>query len=73
MKWIIFRPMKTNYKNPHTFDMSNYLQGLTFVVGGKDFDQEEKVPESKEKEKELNSYKLDWSFLKKGPKTTKRY
>lgn len=70
---IYLSGMKTDHRNPHTFDMSNYLQGLTFVVGGKDFEKEEKTPEGHKKNNELNSYKLDWSFLKKNKKHSKRY
>ncbi len=65
--------MKYRFRNPHPFDMSNYFSGLTCVVGGRDFELEEKearrerereVPETGEKEQ----FKLDWSFLKSYPK-----
>jgi hypothetical protein len=57
--------MKRPFRNPHPFDMSNYFSGLTCVVGGRDFDLEEKeVKEKTKQEKEKEDYDLDWSFLK---------
>lgn len=63
--------MNQSMKNPHPFDMSNYLQGLTFVVGGKDFEKEEKTVEKKIIDQD-NSYELDWSFLTKNLKGNRR-
>ena len=62
--------MKFQHKNPHTFDMSNYYSGMTCVVGGRDFEMEEKTGTKIEKEMSvIRSEKkiakeLDWSFLK---------
>jgi hypothetical protein len=59
--------MNRRFRNPHPFDMSNYFSGLTCVVGGRDFDHEEKErPEVDEKQKtpSKDTYELDWSFLK---------
>ncbi len=63
--------MKYRFRNPHPFDMSNYFSGLTCVVGGRDFELEEKearlegeLPKSEDQEQ----FKLDWSFLKSYPK-----
>lgn len=62
--------MNKRFRTPHTFDMSNYFFGQTFEVGGIDFDREEK--ESTElpraEIKQTDSFKLDWSFLKKKKK-----
>lgn len=64
------------FRNPHPFDMSNYFSGLTCVIGGRDFDQEEKFSSENEKNEEsAKSYDLDWSFLKSDksfPTETKR-
>lgn len=59
--------MNPDIKNPHTFDMSNYYSGMTYMIGGRDFDRE-KIDSSK-KEVKINSEKndpaeLNWSFLK---------
>ena len=59
--------MKELFKNPHTFDMNEYYSGMTYVIGGRDFENEEK--ETPKKEVILRSEKnipieLDWSFLK---------
>lgn len=66
--------MKSHLKNPHTFDMSNYYSGNTFVVGGRDFEREDKDPVKKEI-KVINDKKvapeLDWSFLKSFAKPLK--
>lgn len=60
--------MKFEHKNPHTFDMSNYYSGMTYAVGGRDFEREERDPSIKEKAvsklDKTNSKELDWSFLK---------
>lgn len=59
--------MKTHLKNPHTFDMSNYYSGMTYMIGGRDFEREEKDPskkESKIRTDKKNPKELDWSFLK---------
>ena len=62
--------MKTHLKNPHTFDMSNYYSGTTYMIGGRDFEREEKETAKPRVSdlKRLDSYKLDWSFLKKTEK-----
>ena len=59
--------MKTHHKNPHTFDMSNYYSGMTYMIGGRDFDREEKdllKNETKIRTDKKNPKELDWSFLK---------
>jgi hypothetical protein len=58
--------MAHRFRNPHPFDMSNYFSGLTCVVGGRDFDHEEKEQNDKikEKKKDREDYDLDWSFLR---------
>jgi hypothetical protein len=59
--------MKTHHKNPHTFDMSNYYSGMTYMIGGRDFDREEKdllKNETKIRTDKENPKELDWSFLK---------
>lgn len=65
------------FRNPHPIDMSNYLRGLTCVVGGRDFDREEKdTSESFLSEKSKKEYTLDWSFLKAmqiRPRQNKRF
>lgn len=56
-----------NYRTPHTFDMSDYYTGKTVVVGGRDFEREEKeTPKAKNttENKQTSPIKLDWSFLK---------
>lgn len=59
--------MKKLYKNPHTFDVNDYYSGLIHVIGGRDFEREEKVFDKTkaEAEKAQSTIKLDWSFLKK--------
>lgn len=65
--------MKELFRNPHTFDMSNYYTGDVFVVGGRDFENEdEKEPflkhllnQSKAQPEKKKPIELDWSFLKK--------
>lgn len=57
--------MSHRFRNPHPFDMSNYFSGLTCVVGGRDFDHEEKeLKEKIQEKKDKEEYDLDWSFLK---------
>lgn len=57
--------MNHRFRNPHPFDMSNYFSGLTCVVGGRDFDHEEKENDEKEiKQRDKQEYDLDWSFIK---------
>ena len=60
--------MNSHLKNPHTFDMSNYYSGTTYMIGGRDFDREEKDLSKKETkiltEEKKNPKELDWSFLK---------
>ena len=63
-----------NYRTPHTFDMSDYYTGKTVVVGGRDFDREEKeTPKTSSNldKKQTPPIKLDWSFLKT-PKSNRR-
>lgn len=67
---ITFWRMNDRMKNPHTFDMSNYFSGITYVVGGRDFEREEN--ESSAEKKTVRTEKkieLDWSFLKKNLRT----
>lgn len=62
--------MKELFKNPHTFDVNDYYSGLVYVIGGKDFERDDKVFEHgrPEVKKDLSAtIKLDWSFLKKKP------
>lgn len=66
--------MKELFRNPHTFDMSSYLNGDTYVVGGRDFEREEndlKKEVSPSIERDL-PIKMDWSFLKNLPQTQVR-
>ncbi len=59
--------MNSHLKNPHTFDMSNYYSGMTYMIGGRDFEREDRDPTKKEiKTKTDNKHptELDWSFLK---------
>ena len=46
--------------------MSNYYSGTTYMIGGRDFEREEKDPAKKEtiKTDKKNPTELDWSFLK---------
>ncbi len=62
--------MKNLHKNPHTFDVNDYYSGLIYVIGGRDFEREEKVFDKykNEAEKAQSPIKLDWSFLKKNKK-----
>lgn len=60
--------MKELIRNPHPFDMSNYYTGLICVLGGVDRRKEKKI--AQEKPRTQDSYKLDWSFLKKNTKGT---
>lgn len=60
--------MKELYKNPHTFDVNDYYSGLVYVIGGRDFENEEKISKKKMAEDvkvQTSAIKLDWSFLKK--------
>lgn len=66
--------MNDRIRNPHTFDMSNYFTGLTYMVGGRDFDRDEnkKVADEKSAQAE-KKIELDWSFLRKNlRKSTRR-
>lgn len=59
--------MKDLFKNPHPFDMNDYYSGLTYVIGGRDFEKEEKFPLPSEKQdpnRKTIKQELDWSFLK---------
>jgi hypothetical protein len=67
--------MNERLKNPHTFDMNNYYTGQVFVLGGRDFEREEKeysskVATSTASENKL-PIKLDWSFLGNSKKAKK--
>lgn len=57
--------MSDRFKNPHTFDMSNYFSGHTYVVGGRDFEREENETASDKTVRPEIKVELDWSFLKK--------
>ena len=66
----IFSLMNDRIRNPHTFDMSNYFSGITYVVGGRDFDREESETSSENKSvRTEKKIELDWSFLKKNLRT----
>lgn len=65
--------MNKPFKNPHPVDMSDYLMGFNYVIGGKDFDKEDREAEKEKKETPLQpTYKLDWSFLTKTRKADRR-
>lgn len=69
--------MKERFKTPHTFDMSEYFFGRTYVLGGRDFDREEKDLQQKNQEADVRgekkiSMELDWSFLKSRTRTRLR-
>jgi hypothetical protein len=58
--------MSNRIRNPHTFDMSNYFSGITYVLGGRDFDREEnEIVADKKTVMPEKKIELDWSFLKK--------
>ena len=65
--------MKERFKTPHTFDMSEYFFGRTYVLGGRDYDREEKetkhLPEVEVRGDKKISMELDWSFLKSRTRT----
>lgn len=63
--------MKELFKNPHTFDMNAYYTGQVFVLGGRDFEREEKElqPKTDTGNKDFHRpIKLDWSFLNRPSK-----
>jgi hypothetical protein len=64
--------MKELFRNPHPIDMSNYFNGDVCVLGGRDFEREEKESPKREirstQTDKKRSYELDWSFLK-APRT----
>lgn len=68
--------MKGILKNPHPIDMIEYYSGMTFVVGGRDFKQEEKAS-IKTNGRFLNEgqevKELDWSFLKQDSSKSSRF
>lgn len=68
--------MKERFKTPHTFDMSEYFYGQTYVLGGRDFDREEKetkaLPKVEFRSEKKISMELDWSFLKSRTRTRLR-
>ncbi|WPU66935.1 hypothetical protein [Peredibacter starrii] len=68
--------MKERFKTPHTFDMSEYFFGRTYVLGGRDYDREEKeikkLPEIEVRGDKKISMELDWSFLKSRTRTRLR-
>lgn len=56
--------MKTTVHNPHTFDMSNYYSGTTFVIGGRDFEREDKdAQKPAQKSPRKKTAEVDLSFL----------
>lgn len=66
-----------NYRTPHTFDMNDYYTGKTVVLGGRDFEREEKetpavIKTTSDKSEKAKSMELDWSFLHKFPRPTVR-
>lgn len=65
--------MNDRIRNPHTFDMSNYFSGLTYMVGGHDFDRDEtkKIADEKSARPE-KKIELDWSFLRKNLRKSSR-
>lgn len=68
--------MKELYKNPHTFDMNDYYTGLTFVIGGRDFEREDKDIQKKENvfnTEKMSPKELDWSFLKSMSPKARRF
>lgn len=66
---IYLGAMKSPIKNPHPFDMSSYFLGGMCVLGGRDFEREEKDPKrAQTAHKKKTNYELDWSFLKIPPK-----
>lgn len=65
--------MKERFKNPHPVDMSDYLNGMTYVIGGRDFDKEDREADKEKKDSPLQAtYKLDWSFLTRDRKAERR-
>jgi hypothetical protein len=56
--------MNERIQNPHPFDMSSYYTGHICVLGGVDRRDKKQVSTPSTKASE-DSYKLDWSFLKK--------
>ena len=68
--------MNERFKTPHTFDMSEYFFGRTYVLGGRDYDREEKesnkLPEIEVRGDKKISMELDWSFLKSRTRTRLR-
>lgn len=65
--------MKERFKNPHPVDMSDYLMGLNYVIGGRDFDKEDRGADKEKKDSQLQpTYKLDWSFLTKKSRKAER-
>jgi hypothetical protein len=66
--------MKELFRNPHTFDMNDYYTGNIVVLGGRDFEREEKENTKEVKSprtENKKSIELDWSFLKKTPSRAK--
>lgn len=64
--------MNKRIQNPHPFDMSNYLQGLIYEVGGMDIDREKENKRTLRQDQKKDTYKLDWSFLHKNLPPKKR-
>jgi hypothetical protein len=67
--------MNERFRNPHTFDMNNYYTGQVFVLGGRDFEREDKEF-SPNKVAQISTenklpIKLDWSFLGNSKKPKK--
>lgn len=65
--------MNDRMKNPHTFDMSNYFTGQTYIIGGRDFDRDETKNVSDDKTAQTEKkIELDWSFLRKNLRKSSR-
>lgn len=63
--------MKDRPKNPHPFDMSTYLHGQTFEIGGKE-GENEIISRPATDQRKKTSHRLDWSFLRRASKKMKR-
>jgi hypothetical protein len=63
--------MKEQIRNPHPFDMSSYYTGLVCVLGGADRKKDKKENSTQRNARTEDSYKLDWSFLKKNSRKTR--
>jgi hypothetical protein len=67
--------MQKYFRTPHTFDMNDYYTGKTVVLGGSEYEREEREISSNSPETKNTSVntvpELDWSFLKKNLKNSK--